>query len=234
MLVEYSHNREQQGTSMTDDSRDLAQRAAKIATATFANALDDFGLAEACILPTIKSVAPGMRCAGPAVTIRESVGAPGTYTSADFRVGAIIDAAGPGDVIVIAGGGENVSTFGGMASFASKKKGIAGLVADIGVRDVEEMVEFGFPVFATHLTPLTGRTRLKVEAVGETVEVDGISVSPGDIVVADGTGVVVLPRDKAAEIIANAEVYSADDAAAIEDLDAGLTFLEAMAKYTRI
>lgn len=219
---------------MTTETDQLAARAAKIATATFANALDDFGLADDCILPTIKAVAPGMRFAGPAVTIRESVGPAGTYTSADFRVGAIIDAAGPGDVIVIAGDGENVSTFGGMASFASKKKGIAGLLADIGVRDVEEMVEFGFPVFAKHLTPLTGRTRLKVEAIGETVEVDGISVSPGDIIVADGTGVVVLPKDKSEEIIANAEIYSADDAAAIGDLDAGLTFSEAMAKYTRI
>jgi len=95
-------------------------------------------------------------------------------------------------------------------------------------------VEFDFPVFARHLTPLTGRTRLKIEAINEPVEVDGVPVSPGDLVVADGTGALVLPAGKAAKIIANAELYSADDAAAIGDLDAGLTFSEAMAKYTRI
>jgi len=219
---------------MTDNIRELAARAANIATATFANALDDFGLADAMILPTIKAVAPNMRFAGPAVTVRESIGPAGTYTSADFRVGAMIDAAGAGDVIVVAGAGANVSTWGGMASFAAKKKGVAGLLADVGVRDVEEMVEFDFPVFARHLTPLTGRTRLKIEAINEPVEVDGVAVSPGDLVVADGTGALVLPAARAAEIIANAERYGADDAAAIKDLDAGLTFSEAMAKYTRI
>jgi len=219
---------------MTDNIRELAARAANIATATFANALDDFGLADAMILPTIKAVAPNMRFAGPAVTVRESIGPAGTYTSADFRVGAMIDAAGAGDVIVVAGEGANVSTWGGMASFAAKKKGVAGLLADVGVRDVEEMVEFDFPVFARHLTPLTGRTRLKIEAINEPVEVDGVAVSPGDLVVADGTGALVLPAARAAEIIANAELYGADDAAAIKDLDAGLTFSEAMAKYTRI
>jgi regulator of RNase E activity RraA len=219
---------------MTANMQNLAARAANIATATFANALDDFGLADTMILPTIKAVAPGMRFAGPAVTVRESVGPVGTYTSADFKVGAMIDAAGPGDVVVVAGEGANISTWGGMASFAAKKKGVAGLLADVGVRDVEEMVEFEFSVFARHLTPLTGRTRLKIEAINEPVIVDGVPIAPGDIVVADGTGVVVLPANKAEEIIDNAERYSADDAAAIKDLDGGLTFTEAMAKYTRI
>ncbi len=218
---------------MRDDIYNLARRAAKIATSTFANALDDFGLADR-ILPTIKQVATGMRCAGPAVTIKESVGAFGTFTSADFRVGAMIDAAGPGDMIVVAGGGSNVSTWGGMASAAAKKKGIVGLLADIGVRDLEEMIEFDFPVFARHLTPLTGRTRLKVEAINEPVEVDEVLVEPGDLVVADGTGVVVLPAARAQVILENAERYCADDNAAIKDLNDGLAFTEAMAKYTRI
>jgi regulator of RNase E activity RraA len=218
---------------MSEDIHDLAARAAKIATSTFANALDDFGLADR-ILPTIKAVAPGMRYSGPAVTVRQSVGEAGAYTSADFRVGAMIDAAGPGDILVIAGEGANVSTWGGMASFAAKKKGVAGVLADVGVRDLEEMIEFEFPVFARHLTPLTGRTRLKVEAINVPVVVDGVSVEPGDLIVADGTGVVVLPAGRAAEILKNAELYNADDNAAIKDLDDGLTFTEAMAKYTRI
>jgi regulator of RNase E activity RraA len=121
-----------------------------------------------------------------------------------------------------------------MASAAAKKKGVVGLLADIGVRDLEEMIEFEFPVFARHLTPLTGRTRLKVEAINEPVEVDDVLVEPGDLVVADGTGVVVLPAARAQVILENAERYCADDNAAIKDLNDGLTFTEAMAKYTRI
>jgi len=215
------------------DSQALARRAAKIATSTFANALDDFGLAGQ-ILPTLKQVAPRLSCAGPAVTVRESVGEAGTYESKDFRVGAMIDAAGTGDVIVVEACGANISTWGGMASFAARHKGVAGLLCDGGVRDLEEIVGFEFPVFARHLTPTTGRTRLKVEAIGEPVTVDGVRVEPGDMVVADGTGVVILPVDRAAEIISVAEGFAADDAAAIEDLAKGLNFSEAMAKYTRI
>ena len=61
------------GYTMCDQNLELAARAKKIATSTFANSLDDFGLAS-FILPTIKAVAPGMRAAGPAVTVLESVG----------------------------------------------------------------------------------------------------------------------------------------------------------------
>ncbi|MBM09537.1 MAG: aspartate aminotransferase [Magnetovibrio sp.] len=218
---------------MSNKSQALVGRVGKIATSTLANALDDFGLADQ-ILPTIKAVATGMRAAGPAVTIRESVGELGAYSSEDFKVGAIIDAADFGDFLIISGGGARVSTWGGMASFAAKKKGIVGLIADIGVRDLEEMIEFNFPVFARHLTPLTGRTRLKVEEINEPVEVDGVIIEPGDLVVADSTGVVVLPSACAEKIIINAEHYNADDSLAIKDLDNGLTFSEVMRKYTRI
>jgi len=218
---------------MSDEVSPLATRAGALATSTLANALDDFGLAGQ-ILPTLKAVAPGFRCAGPAVTVRELVGAAGAFKSEDFRVGAMIDAAGAGDVIVVQADGANISTWGGMASFAAKHKGVAGLICDGGVRDLEEIVGFEFPVYARHLTPTTGRTRLKVDAIGEPIVVDGVDVAPGDMIVADGTGVVVLPQDKAAEIIAMAEAFDTDDKAAIQDLAEGLTFAEAMAKYTRI
>ena len=65
-----------------------------------------------------------------------------------------------------------------MASYAAKLKRIAGLVVDGGVRDLEEIVEFGFPVFARHLVPTTGRTRLKVAAINDQVTVDGVTVAP--------------------------------------------------------
>ncbi len=218
---------------MSYESQELVDRATKIATSTFANALDDFGLADR-ILPTIKAVANGMRATGPAVTVRESVSESGAYQSEDFKVGAIIDAANSGDFLVIAGGGARISSWGGMASFAAQKKGVAGLIADIGVRDLEEIIKFNFPVFARYLTPLTGRTRLKVEEINKPVEVDSVIIEPGDLVVADGTGVVVLPSEHAEKIVINAELYNADDRSAIKDLDNGLTFTEVMNKYSRI
>ncbi len=219
--------------SGADPAEPLAARAARLASSTLANALDDAGLHQQ-VIATIKAVAPGMRFAGPAVTVHELAGDYGDYTSEDFKVGAIVEAAGPGDVIVIDLGGAACSTWGGMASLAAKVKGVAGLLVDGGVRDLEEMIAFDFPVFARHLVPTTGRRRLKVEAIGEPVEVDGVAIAPGDIIVADGSGAVCLPRAVAEQIVTHAEALQRDDEAAVAEIQRGLGFTEAMKKFTRI
>ena len=175
-----------------------------------------------------------MRFAGPAVTVKEISGPHGSFEDDDFKVGALIDAAGPGDVIVVDADGAPYSTWGGMASTAAQIKGVAGLLVDGAVRDFEEIVALDFPVFARHLVPTTGRGRLKVEAINELVHVGGVGVSPGDVVVADSTGVVVVPHDVAAKVAELAERYAADDRSAVEDLKAGLSFSEVMAKYRQI
>ena len=82
--------------------------------------------------------------------------------------------------------------------------------------------------------PTTGRRRLKVEAIGEPVEVDGVAVAPGDIMVADGTGAVCLPRADAEAIVTRAEALQRDDEAAVAEIQRGLGFSEAMKKFTRI
>lgn len=166
--------------------------------------------------------------------MKESAGAHGDYTSDDFAVGAMINAAQAGDVIVVDACGAECSTWGGMASLAAKLKGVAGLMVDGAVRDLEEMIEFEFPVFSRHMTPTTGRLRLKVEAINVGVIIDGVEVAPGDIIAADGTGAVCLPGGRAEEITILAEKLAQDDAAAVEDLRAGLAFTQAMAKYKGI
>jgi regulator of RNase E activity RraA len=103
-----------------------------------------------------------------------------------------------------------------------------------GVRDREEMEEHRFPVFARHMTPLTGRSRLAVTAVNEPVSCGGVRVRPGDVIVADGSGVVCIPAEHAARVAELAEGYSRDDAAAAAELRKGLTFSAAMAKFRRI
>ena len=137
-------------------------------------------------------------------------------------------------MIVIDGGGALCSTWGGMASFAAKFKGVAGLVVDGAVRDLEEIIEFDFPVFARHMVPTTGRLRMKVEAINEPIVVYGVRVEPGDIIVGDGTGLVCLPRGDAEKIVGVAEQIGQDDASALEDMKAGMSFSEAMSKYTKI
>jgi regulator of RNase E activity RraA len=203
-----------------------------LATPTLANAIDVAGAGGVMTGPD--AVGPGLRCVGRAVTVRETTGPFGSFPVEDFKVGHMIDAAGPGDVVVVANGAARVSTWGGMASYAAVLKGIAGLVVDGGVRDREEILEFGFPVFATHVVPTPGKTRLKVEAIGEPIICGGVRVAPGDVIVADGSGVVVLPAARAAEIAELAAAYAEDDRRAMDDLKAGMSFRDALAKYAKI
>lgn len=213
-------------------SDEVLQGFTTLATPTIANALDD--VAFEGVMEGLAQIVPGTRCAGRAVTVREITGRRGDFTSEDFKVGQIIDAARRGDILVIDNAGRRVSTFGGLATLAAKTKGIAGLIADGGVRDREEMVEHGFPVFARHLTPLTGRTRLAITDINETINCGGVRVRAGDVIVADGSGVVCIPAEHAARVAELAQQYARDDQLAAAELAKGLTFSQAMGRFQRI
>ena len=203
-----------------------------LATPTLANALDDIGFDG--VMSGIGQVVPGTRCHGRAVTITQTTAPRGSFTSEDFKVGHMIDAAGAGDVLVVDNSGHAVSTWGGLATFAAKVKGLAGLVVDGGVRDREEMEQHRLPVFTRHMTPLTGRSRIRITGFNETAQCGGVRVRPGDVIVADGSGVICVPAERAAEVARLAERYAADDRMAEAELAKGLSFREAMAKFKRI
>ena len=205
---------------------------ASLATPTVANALDDVGFEG--VMAGLAQVVPGTRCVGRAVTVREITGRRGDYRSEDFKVGDIIEAGGRGDILVIDNAGDCVSTFGGLATLAAKVKGIGGLVVDGGVRDKEEMIEHQFPVYARHVTPLTGRTRLAIAAINVPVACGGVRVRPGDVILADGSGVVCIPAEHAERVATLAKGYASDDEQAAGELVIGLSFREAMAKFRRI
>ena len=210
----------------------ILRRFEALATPTIANALDDVEFAG--VLSGLQQIVPGTRCVGRAVTVLEVTGPRGSFSSEEFKVGHMLDAADAGDVLVVSSGGGPVSTWGGLATYAAKRKGIAGLVVDGGVRDKEEMLEHGLPIFARHMTPLTGRGRIKVVSINEPVACGGAHVSPGDVIVADGSGVVCVPAQHAERVAELAERYAADDRLAEGELARGVSFREAMAKFKRI
>jgi regulator of RNase E activity RraA len=211
---------------------DVVARLGRLYTATLSNALEDLG--QDGVILGLPPVALGMRVAGRALAVLQITGAAGDFPGSDFKVGAMIDAAKPGDVVVVANGGHQVSSWGGTATFAAKVKGVSGLVVDGGVRDREEMVEHNWPVFARHFVPTTGRSRIRVVEIGGTVTVSGQRVATGDVIVADGTGIVCIPQEKAAQVLEIAERLADDDAQAMEEIAGGLTFSEAMGKFRKI
>ncbi|MBN2518744.1 MAG: orotidine 5'-phosphate decarboxylase [Candidatus Altiarchaeota archaeon] len=116
-----------------------------------------------------------------------------------------IDKAEKGDIIVIDAHASQVALWGGLASRSAKSRGIAGLVIDGAVRDIEEIEELGFPVYARHVSPTAGEPK----GLGELnvpIKCGGAEIEPGDYIVADQNGVVVIPKKRALEI-ANRALY---------------------------
>lgn len=220
-----------QGTR-PDTSPELISAFKDLATSTIGNVLDDLGIGGIGL--NLRPVAPGMRFVGAALTVKEVTGAKNAYTPSEFGLGAVIDMCQPLDVVMIDNGGQQVSTWGGVASVAAMQNGVAGLVVDGGVRDADEIIEQGFPVFSRHVVPLSGKTRVKVIEINTIVKIDGMPVHPGDIIIGDSSGLVVVPRDRAAEVAQRASELERQDRLASDEIRAGLSFTEALRKYAKL
>lgn len=108
---------------------------------------------------------------------------------------AMLDSFEPGEVVVIRGVSPDVSCWGGQASDLAANAGAEGAVIDGGFRDVPEIREGSFPVFGRQPTPRSGQRRVRVASTDDPITVDGVRIAPGDAVVADATGVVVVPEE---------------------------------------
>jgi regulator of RNase E activity RraA len=115
-------------------------------------------------------------------------------------------AAAAGDIIVVEHRGRlDVSGWGGLLSRGAVKKGIAAVIVDGACRDVDESLELGLPVYARAAVPITARGRVAEHAFNEPITVAGYAVKPGDLVLADSSGVIFIPAEKAEMIITAAE-----------------------------
>ncbi len=133
-----------------------------------------------------------VRMAGPAVTVVTRDGDWAKPVEA-------IDRAGAGDVIVIDAGGGSTAIWGELASWSAHGRKVAGVVIDGAIRDIDAILDLGFPAFSRNLSPNAGEPKGHGE-IGVEVVVGGQKVRPGDWVVGDASGLVVVPRERAAEI----------------------------------
>jgi regulator of RNase E activity RraA len=152
------------------------------------------------------------RIAGWAVTVR--LGPPGDTPPDRHLCTAAVEAAGPGQVIVVSAGGRlDTAGWGGILSRAATARGIEGVVVDGAARDVDESHELGLPVYARAGVPRTARGRLVETGWGGPVPVGELVVDTGDLVLADRSGVVFVPAAIADEVIAKAETIATREAA---------------------
>lgn len=143
------------------------------------------------------------RVAGPAFTIRT-----GKHDNLMFH--ASIYLARPGDVVVVEAGDDEMAVAGGNVCAIAQRNGIAGLVVDGVIRDVVESREHRFPVFGRGVSPIPAK-RVGDGGMNVQIRCGGVVVNPGDVVVADEEGIVVIPRVRAEEVLAKAQAKLAVD-----------------------
>jgi len=116
---------------------------------------------------------------------------------------------------------------GGLASFSAKIKGIEGVVVNGAIRDVDEIRETRFPVFARAVTPITGKGRITTLSINTSIEIDGVEIHPKDLVVADDNGTIVVPRERVEEVLKIALEINTNEENVREKVGKGMTAREA-------
>jgi regulator of RNase E activity RraA len=127
----------------------------------------------------------------------------------------------PGDVLVIQGIA-GVSSMGGVSASVGKRQGEAGAVVDGAVRDIDHSRKIGYPVWCSSVSPVTGKWRIQTVAINRPVSICGVSVSPGDLVIADEVGVCFVPFERAAEVLAVAQRLTKREDDRLAKLESGM------------
>jgi 4-hydroxy-4-methyl-2-oxoglutarate aldolase len=205
----------------------IVERLLKLDTCAVSDGMDRLGLTGATY--GVRPMWPCPKIVGRAVTMKIK---PVGLDKPKQHLGTLpIDAAQPGDVIVIDNGGRpDTSCWGGLLALAAKTKEISGVVIDGACRDIDESRDLGFPVYARGAVPMTARGRVMQEAYNQEIEFAGVQVHPGDLVIADGSGVVIIPRSKEEEIVREAEAVAATEARMAEGIRQGMSVLEVLEK----
>jgi regulator of RNase E activity RraA len=212
----------------------VRERFSAIYTAVLADILDERGYHDQTLPPSIRALEPGTRLAGPAYTVRggpAANGDAGSYDAAIRKVLAMLGDVPAGHVAVYACSHDVSAHLGELSVTSLKTRGVAGCVLDGGCRDVRFILDEGFPVFARFVTPEDSTWRWQLEATQVPVVVGRVTIEPGDWVVGDDDGVVVVPAGLAEDVLAEAERKAATESeirAAVRD---GMPPLEAYERY---
>lgn len=170
----------------------------KVSTCNVSDALDKLGLR--CGAGGIRPLYDCPKIVGPAITMKVipyGPEVPSGHMGADP-----LSVSQEGDIIVIDNGGRtDQNCWGEILSYAAKQKGVAGVIIDGACRDVDIIQQIRFPVYARGVVPFTARGRNVQGDYNCTVQIAGIQVRPGDLIMADVNGIAVIPRERAEEVL---------------------------------
>ena len=205
----------------------------RIPTASLSDALNQIGLNGTLNVPfnlTLESV----RIARPAVTILHRYSSKKTVP---LKAIEAIDNAQSGSILVIAldgGEAQDIALIGGLMSLAAKVKGLEGAVVCGAVRDLREIKEMRFPVFYRFTSPNTSVGRTEVTDVNIPINYGGVTINPGDIIVGDEDGVIVIPKNVLEEVLEKAKDIEYLEKKEAEEIKKGEPFSQVIKKYSRV
>ncbi|HEY6995478.1 MAG TPA: RraA family protein [Xanthobacteraceae bacterium] len=196
-------------------------------TGIISDTMDELGIAAGVIgASMLRPTIAGKTIAGPALTVRNILQRIDPLAGARQHVNRMAEfeahnLAQQGDVLVIQGV-TAVSNMGGISAQTGRRQGEVGAIVQGGVRDIAHSRALGYPIWASDITPVTGKWRLETVEINGAIEIGGVRVAAGDLVVADDTGVCFIPRDVVLEVLDAAEAKAKAEAVRCKAIDDGV------------
>ena len=189
------------------DVDDLSERLARCYSGAVYDALRELGIPASPLPSSIRPLDPRnpLPLAGPVWTCE---GRPDPGVNADESLlgwTRLLSAAPGGSVVVCQPNDSSIAHMGELSAEALRLRGVRGYLVDGGCRDTDYIARMGFPVYCRYTTPADVVGRWRVECLGEPIEIGGVAVRPGDHLLADVDGAVVIPGESVSEVVAEAE-----------------------------
>jgi regulator of RNase E activity RraA len=203
---------------------DLISKFKTLDTTCVSDALDRIGIA--CGMLGIKPLVPGKSICGRAFTVHYAPCGVSKGTVGDF-----LDDVKPGEAIVIDNSGrEHCTVWGDIMTVVANKNGVAGTVIDGVCRDVPEIRKTGYPVFSKGYFMVTGKDRVEANGINVPVSISGVRVKPGDIIMADDSGAIVIPREVEEKTFEFALQIAESERMILEEIGKGVSLRESRRK----
>jgi regulator of RNase E activity RraA len=214
----------------------LLQKILRIPTTSLSDALDSIGI-RGFMDYSIKPRTCNKKIVGPAVTIKDR---PSNRKVTPIKALEAIENAPKGAILVRSienvdcDEASNIALFGGIMAYASKAKELGGAVLDGGVRDLAECRMLAFPIFSRSVVPTNSVGRTEVVEINVPIFCGGVFVKPGDIIVGDEDGVIVIPKEKVEEVVDLALKIEETEKKIAEELPKSSSILTVIKKYSRL
>jgi regulator of RNase E activity RraA len=211
---------------------DLARRFSSLYTGALTDVLDRHGYLQQTLPPELAPLRPGMRLAGPVYPV---LGRPHPGHDYDGSIRLVLEMLGSvpaGHIAVYQCNDRSSAHLGELSVTSLASRGCGGAVIDGGVRDVEYILREDFPVFSRYVTPQDCVPRWELVAHGEvTIMVGGVQVTPGDWIVGDADGLVIVPGAAVEQILTEAEAKVATESEIRDAVRDGILPLEAYERF---